>query len=59
MLNVVYFCWQVVEVLEFIFQNPKCRYPSIEELLVCDFFRNIDLREMRATSLPVSFVNCD
>ncbi|XP_046688905.1 slowpoke-binding protein [Homalodisca vitripennis] len=43
---------QVVEVLEFIFQNPKCRYPSIEELLVCDFFRNIDLREMRATSLP-------
>ncbi|KAG8332987.1 hypothetical protein J6590_009433 [Homalodisca vitripennis] len=46
-------CGKVVEVLEFIFQNPKCRYPSIEELLVCDFFRNIDLREMRATSLPI------
>ncbi|XP_039285388.1 slowpoke-binding protein isoform X2 [Nilaparvata lugens] len=42
---------QVVEVLEFIFQNPKCRFPSIEELLVHDFFRNIDLREMRASSL--------
>ncbi|XP_073991322.1 slowpoke binding protein isoform X3 [Rhodnius prolixus] len=43
---------QVIEVLEFIFNNPKQRYPSIEELLLCDFFRNIDLREMRATSLP-------
>ncbi|XP_054267498.1 slowpoke-binding protein isoform X2 [Macrosteles quadrilineatus] len=43
---------QIIEVLDFIFQNPKCRYPSIEELLVCDFFRNIDLREMRSTSLP-------
>ncbi|KAF6213105.1 hypothetical protein GE061_010820 [Apolygus lucorum] len=44
---------QVVEVLEFIFNNPKQRCPSIEELLLSDFFRNIDLREMRATSLPV------
>lgn len=43
---------QVVEVLEFIFSNPKQRVPSIEELLLCEFFRNIDLREMRATSLP-------
>ncbi|XP_075210964.1 slowpoke binding protein isoform X2 [Lycorma delicatula] len=42
---------QVVEVLEFIFQNPKRRFPSIEELLVHEFFRNIDLREMRASSL--------
>ncbi|XP_014239405.1 slowpoke-binding protein isoform X2 [Cimex lectularius] len=44
---------QVVDVLEFIFNNPKERFPSIEELLLSDFFRNIDLREMRATSLPV------
>uniref|UniRef100_A0A1B6DUY8 Protein kinase domain-containing protein n=1 Tax=Clastoptera arizonana TaxID=38151 RepID=A0A1B6DUY8_9HEMI len=43
---------QVVEVLDLIFHHPKHRYPSIEELLLCDFFRNIDLREMRATSLP-------
>ncbi|XP_069688426.1 slowpoke-binding protein isoform X3 [Periplaneta americana] len=46
---------QVVEVLEFIFQNPERRFPSVEELLMCDFFRNIDLREMRATPLPQAF----
>jgi PX domain-containing protein kinase-like protein len=43
----------VVEVLDFIFHHPKQRFPSIEELLLCDFFRNIDLREMRAAPLPV------
>nr|CAD7429994.1 unnamed protein product [Timema monikensis] len=46
---------QVVEVLDYIFQNPNHRCPSIEELLVCDFFRNIDLREMRAAPLPLAF----
>ncbi|XP_023713698.1 slowpoke-binding protein isoform X2 [Cryptotermes secundus] len=46
---------QVVEVLEFIFQHPERRFPSVEELLLCDFFRNIDLREMRATPLPQAF----
>uniref|UniRef100_A0A1B6D651 Uncharacterized protein n=1 Tax=Clastoptera arizonana TaxID=38151 RepID=A0A1B6D651_9HEMI len=50
LLNI--FLLQVVEVLDLIFHHPKHRYPSIEELLLCDFFRNIDLREMRATSLP-------
>ncbi|KAK7602041.1 hypothetical protein V9T40_009482 [Parthenolecanium corni] len=44
---------QVVDVLNFIFKNPKKRIPSVEELLINDFFRNIDLREMRAISLPV------
>lgn len=38
---------QVVEVLDFIFENPEMRLPTIEELLLCDLFRNIDLREMR------------
>lgn len=38
---------QVVEVLDFIFENPEMRLPTIEELLLCDLFRNIDLREIR------------
>lgn len=46
---------QVAELLGFIFRNPKKRIPTVEELLISDFFRNIDLREMRAISLPVIF----
>ncbi|GFG32951.1 hypothetical protein Cfor_05510, partial [Coptotermes formosanus] len=46
---------QVVEILEFIFQHPEQRFPSVEELLLCDFFRNIDLRELRAAPLPQAF----
>ncbi|XP_021933496.1 slowpoke-binding protein isoform X2 [Zootermopsis nevadensis] len=46
---------QVVEVLDFIFRHPERRFPSVEELLLCDFFRNIDLREMRAAPLPQAF----
>lgn len=38
---------QVVEVLDFIFEHPEMRLPTVEELLLCDLFRNIDLREMR------------
>lgn len=45
-------CPQVVEVLELIFQYPDGRYPTVEELLMCDLFRNIDLREMRGTTGP-------
>ncbi|KAL1115880.1 hypothetical protein AAG570_006169 [Ranatra chinensis] len=47
---------QVVEVLEMIFHHPKHRHPSIGEVLMHDFFRTIDLREMRATSLPVTIM---
>ncbi|KAK7082698.1 hypothetical protein SK128_009798 [Halocaridina rubra] len=43
---------QVVQVLEYIFGNGD-QYPSIEEILCIDFFRNLDLREMRAAPLPV------
>ncbi|XP_063243866.1 slowpoke-binding protein isoform X2 [Bacillus rossius redtenbacheri] len=46
---------QIVEVLEFIFHGPHQRCPSVEELLLSDFFRNIDLREMRAAPLPQAF----
>ncbi|XP_034948183.1 slowpoke-binding protein isoform X2 [Chelonus insularis] len=37
----------VADLMEYIFDNPDNRYPTIEELLVHDLFRNIDLREMR------------
>lgn len=47
----------VIEVLDLIFQHPEKRFPSVEELLSNDFFRHIDLREMRATPLPVSDTN--
>lgn len=49
-----YILYQVAEVLSFIFDSPDGRYPSIEELVLCDLFRNIDLREMRGTCIPVS-----
>lgn len=29
-------------------------YPTLEELVLCDMFRNIDLREMRGIFVPVS-----
>lgn len=37
-----------------IFESPDKRYPSVEELVLCDLFRNIDLREMRGPSISVS-----
>jgi len=36
-----------------IFESPGS-YPSLEELVLCDMFRNIDLREMRGSFVPVS-----
>ena len=44
--------FKVVEVLQMIFDSPG-RYPTLEELVLCDLFRNIDLREMRGTRVPV------
>ncbi|XP_050436572.1 slowpoke-binding protein-like isoform X2 [Adelges cooleyi] len=44
---------QVVEIMEFIFKNSSGRVPTIEQLVMSEFFRNIDLREMRATSWPL------
>uniref|UniRef100_A0AAG5CWM0 Protein kinase domain-containing protein n=2 Tax=Anopheles atroparvus TaxID=41427 RepID=A0AAG5CWM0_ANOAO len=43
---------QVVDVLQMIFESPDGRYPTVEELVLCDIFRNIDLREMRGTCVP-------
>lgn len=45
---------KVVEVLQLIFESPENRFPTIEELVLCDLFRNIDLREMRGPSVSVS-----
>lgn len=45
---------QVVEIMDFVFKNSMGRIPTIEQLVMTEFFRNIDLREMRATSWPVS-----
>lgn len=39
-----------------IFESADGRYPSIEELVLCDLFRNIDLREMRGPGIAVSLV---
>lgn len=41
--------------LQMIFQPTDNRYPTVEELVLCDLFRNIDLREMRGPSISVSF----
>ncbi|GLG94553.1 Slowpoke-binding protein [Gryllus bimaculatus] len=43
----------VQQILDLIFQPADGRFPGLQELLVLDFFRNIDLREMRAAPLPL------
>ncbi|XP_055545831.1 uncharacterized protein LOC129730492 isoform X3 [Wyeomyia smithii] len=43
---------QVADVLQMIFESPDGRYPTVEELVLCDIFRNIDLRELRGTCVP-------
>ncbi|XP_076060361.1 uncharacterized protein LOC143036681 isoform X4 [Oratosquilla oratoria] len=45
---------QVLQVLDFIFGSGE-QYPSIEEILCLDFFRNLDLREMRAMPIPARY----
>ncbi|XP_076310859.1 slowpoke binding protein isoform X2 [Tachypleus tridentatus] len=39
---------EVVKVLKFIFEQEQYRYPSIQEISCLDFFRNIDLRELKS-----------
>lgn len=45
--------FQVVEILQIIFESPGGHHPTLEELVLCDLFRNIDLREMRGIFVPV------
>ncbi|XP_032776559.2 probable inactive serine/threonine-protein kinase slob2 isoform X2 [Daphnia magna] len=42
---------QVIEVLDYIFNNPSDEYPTIGSLAILEFFRNIDLREMRCSTI--------
>ncbi|XP_046441386.1 probable inactive serine/threonine-protein kinase slob2 isoform X1 [Daphnia pulex] len=42
---------QVIEVLDYIFNNPSEEYPTIASLAILEFFRNIDLREMRCSTI--------
>ncbi|XP_031633151.1 slowpoke-binding protein-like [Contarinia nasturtii] len=42
---------KVVEVMQMIFESPGNRYPTIEELVRCDLFRNVELRELRGASI--------
>ncbi|KAG5675994.1 hypothetical protein PVAND_005850 [Polypedilum vanderplanki] len=42
---------QVAEILQMIFNSPS-GHPSLEDLVLCDLFRNIDLREMRGIFVP-------
>ncbi|XP_032687808.1 slowpoke-binding protein isoform X3 [Odontomachus brunneus] len=44
---------QVVRFLELIFAESDSHFTSIEELLIHDLFRNIDLREMRCAAVTV------
>ncbi|XP_078044584.1 slowpoke binding protein isoform X1 [Augochlora pura] len=44
---------QVIELLKYIFSEPTSRPRNIEELLVHDLFRNIDLREMRSAPVTI------
>lgn len=41
--------------LQLIFDPPENRLPALEDLVLCDLFRNIDLREMRGPSVSVNF----
>ncbi|GAB0089024.1 uncharacterized protein DMENIID0001_035020 [Sergentomyia squamirostris] len=43
---------QVADVLQLIFDSPDGKYPSVEDLVMHDLFRNIDLRELRGTCVP-------
>ncbi|OXU20770.1 hypothetical protein TSAR_002068, partial [Trichomalopsis sarcophagae] len=58
-LNTYASCFQVLECLRFIFERQVMhgsRYPTLEELIFHDLFRNIDLRELRNASVNVSSI---
>lgn len=56
-INTHIFQSQVLRFLELIFTESEHHFTSIEELLIHDLFRNIDLREMRCTAVTVSTPN--
>lgn len=44
---------QVIEVMQMIFELPGDRYPTVTELVRCDLFQYVNLREMRGASVSV------
>ncbi|KAK9888102.1 hypothetical protein WA026_000377 [Henosepilachna vigintioctopunctata] len=40
---------KVAETLDYIFQNP--RPPSVEEVIYCELFRGVELRELRGATI--------
>ncbi|XP_043274516.1 slowpoke-binding protein isoform X2 [Venturia canescens] len=44
---------QVANLMNVIFTKVNGRYPTVEELLLHDIFRNIDLREMRSAPVTI------
>lgn len=48
--------FQVVDIIEMIFSLHP---PTLHELLLCELFRKIDLREMKGSCLPVSNFNVE
>jgi len=45
---------QILEILGLIFEPPSGVCPSVEDLVLCDLFRSIDLRELRGPCFSVS-----
>lgn len=45
---------KVLEILGLIFEPPSGVCPSVEDLVLCDLFRSIDLRELRGPCFSVS-----
>ncbi|XP_077547496.1 slowpoke binding protein isoform X1 [Haemaphysalis longicornis] len=50
--NDVEHCPEVYQVLRFIFESGNHHYPTLEEVAMLDFFRNIDLRELTTHTVP-------
>uniref|UniRef100_T1IRE2 Protein kinase domain-containing protein n=1 Tax=Strigamia maritima TaxID=126957 RepID=T1IRE2_STRMM len=46
---------EIVDILKFIFEQEDGIYPSVEDISLLDFFRNMDLREMRSMPVPSLF----
>lgn len=47
-------CPRIIKVLKFIFRQEGIHYPLIQEISRLEFFRHIDLRELRSHSFPAN-----
>lgn len=39
--------------MQLIFESSGNRYPTVEEIVQCDLFRKVELRELRGASISV------